>query len=196
VFASTTHIRRFTAVAGLSLISVLSIGGLAQAQTSGASNIDKTRPAPLTGAQQACLTGKGVTLPTAPAPRPAGTTQTRPTPPTDAQRAAMDAAATACGVTLPAHGGHGGRDGGGKGPQLTAEQQACLTSQGITLPANPAAGASRNNTTGTKPARTAPTSAEQAARDAADTACGIVRPQHGTKSTATPTAAPTTAKAA
>jgi hypothetical protein len=58
------------------------------------------RPA-LTDAQKQCLADQGVTLPQRPAD---GATGERPAPPTAEQRAALQAAAAACGITIPAHG--------------------------------------------------------------------------------------------
>ena len=94
------------------------------------------------------------------------------------------------------HGGPGGPGGSGGpggpghggGVPLTDAQKACLTGKGITLPTPPAAG---SNPTGTRPARIAPTEAERAAREAAEMACGIVRPARDTTGTAT---TPTTVK--
>lgn len=56
----------------------------------------------LTDAQKACLAARGITLPTRPAAG-SNTTGTRPAhvAPTDAERAARDAARTACGITHP-----------------------------------------------------------------------------------------------
>ena len=59
------------------------------------------RPA-LTDTQKQCLADQGVTPPQRPTP---GTGE-RPTPPTAEQRAALQAAAAACGITLPAHTPH------------------------------------------------------------------------------------------
>ena len=139
------------------------------------------------------------------------TTKVPHTAPTAEQRAAFEAAAVACGLPAGGRGGHdgpggpegrGGPDGpggpgrGGPGGHghggglpLTDAQKACLTGRGITLPTPPAEG---SNTTGARPARIAPTDAERAAREAAETACGIVRPARGTSGTAT---TPTTVKA-
>jgi hypothetical protein len=58
------------------------------------------RPA-LTDAQKQCLADQGVTLPQHPAD---GATGERPSPPTAEQRAALQKAAAACGITVPEHG--------------------------------------------------------------------------------------------
>ena len=59
------------------------------------------RPRPLTDAQKQCLADHGVTLPQRPTGGDAGE---RPAPPTAEQRAALQQAAAACGITLPEHG--------------------------------------------------------------------------------------------
>jgi hypothetical protein len=123
------------------------------------------RPA-LTDIQASCLESHGVTRPAKPADG------TKPTPPTDAQRAAAQAAAQACGVSLPAGGPHLGRPGGPGGPggnrsQLTDAQASCLESHGVTRPTKPA--------DGTRP--TPPTEAQRAALQAAAQACGIILPK-------------------
>jgi len=195
--AARSFARRSIAVAGLSAVSLLSIGGLAQAQTSSTTSgsgsaTAKSRPAPPTADQQACLTGKGFPAPVKPTTASDSTTssgspgtQARPAKValTADQKAAFDAAAKACGLTPPAagHGGPGaGRPGGGKGdrPELTAAQQSCLTSNGITAPTPPAAGT--DGTTGTKPAKVEPTAAQKTAFETAAKACGITLPSRGT----------------
>ncbi|MEX1009500.1 MAG: hypothetical protein WD271_16915, partial [Acidimicrobiia bacterium] len=60
----------------------------------------------LSDTQKQCLTDQGVTLPERSA------NGERPAPPTDEQRAAMRAAAEACDIPLPAHGGPGQGQGG------------------------------------------------------------------------------------
>lgn len=66
---------------------------------------DRRAHVALTDTQKACLTGKGITLPTPPAAG-ANTTGTRPARvvPTDAERAARDAAFAACGIVRPTPG--------------------------------------------------------------------------------------------
>ena len=204
-----------TGVAGLSLFGTVMV---ADAQTTTTTAPKATTRTPLTQAQldaaKACMTAKGFTIQThdgmgrgpkgATATTIAGaaTTPTTKAPKTAQsaeQRAAYEAAATACG--LPTGGGHGGQGGPGDGPggrggrggvALTDAQKACLTGKGITLPTKPTVPAAGANTTGTKPARVAPTDAERAARMAAEAACGIVRPTPPVKGTNT---TPTTAKA-
>ncbi len=55
----------------------------------------------LTDPQQQCLADQGVTFPLRPS---TGDTGQRPAPPTADQRAALQQAAAACGITLPEHG--------------------------------------------------------------------------------------------
>jgi hypothetical protein len=111
----------------------------------------------LTDEQKACLEAQGITRPEKPADG------SRPARPTEEQRAEHEAAAQACGVTLPARGHrHGPR---GDRPRLTDEQKACLEAQGITKPEKPADGS-----------RPEPPTAEQRERmRAAVDACGIPR---------------------
>lgn len=180
--------RRLTIVGGLTAASFLALAGGAIAQTTTTSDSTTAagrtgRPSPLTAEQRACLTAKGFGPKAKPA---ADLTTAAKTGPTEAERtadrAAREAAATACGVTLPS-GGHRGRgpdgDGAGgpgdhhdHGPTLTTEQQACLTAKGFVRPAAPAAGSSA-----TKPA--APTADQRAALEAAARACGIIIPVGG-----------------
>jgi hypothetical protein len=116
----------------------------------------------LTDEQQQCLTDQGITKP---AERPTG-------PPTDEQRAAMKAAAEACGITLPtppadasgAMGDPGAAPQGmrgerGHGPRLTDEQRQCLTDAGVTKPAERPTGP--------------PTDEQRAAMRSAAESCGI-----------------------
>ena len=147
------------AVGALALVAVPAFGitAVADAATgeSGAPGGRGGRPQ-LTDEQKACLAEQGVTPPE----RPADGTRT---PPTDEQRAAMKAAAEACG--LPARLG----PGPGQRPQLTEEQKACLAEQGVTPPERPADGT-----------RTPPTDEQRAAMKAAAEACGLPTPAHRT----------------
>lgn len=137
------------------LLSLGMVGALAPTALAQETNNDSTpsaqdHPHPsLTDAQKACLEKQGVQKPA------------EGTRPTDAQRAAHQAAAKACGITLPAHPG-----GPRNRPMLTEAQQTCLTEHGVTKPAAPA--------NGERPAR--PTDAQRAAFRAAAKACGITVP--------------------
>ena len=154
----TLH-RKVGIVAGflvLAAIPAVGLGAFAAADTtSGEAGTQGPpgRPA-LTDAQRQCLADQGVTLPGRPADG------TRPAPPTDEQRAALRAAAEACGLPVPAHGPR---------PALTDAQRQCLADQGVTLPGRPA--------DGTRPAP--PTDEERAALRAAAEACGLPVPAHG-----------------
>lgn len=180
--------RRVTIVGGLVAASVLGLAGGAIAQTTTTSGSKAAtggtgRPSSLTVEQRACLTAKGFGPKAKPAADSTTAAKTRPTEAErTAERTARQAAATACGVTLPS-GGHRGRgpdgdgaggpgDHHGHGPTLTTEQQACLTAKGFVRPGAPAAGSSA-----TKPA--APTAEQRAAFEAAAKACGIVIPVGG-----------------
>ena len=170
--------RRFSLTAGLVGASVLGLAGTAMAQTTttttGSSTMATpgTRHSPLTTEQQACMTAKGF----APKAKPAAGTVKTPKTEAErtAERTAFEAAAKACGITLPVggRGGHGPEGKGGHGPALTTEQQTCLTAKGITRPAAPAAGS-----TATRPA--APTAEQRAAFEAAAKSCGITLPAAG-----------------
>ena len=127
------------------LIGVLA--PLASAQTD--TTPGHPRPPQLTDAQKACLTQHGVTLP-APGQKLSG-------PPTDAQRAAFEAAAKACGLPTPPKGAM-------HRIQLTDAQRTCLTQHGVTPP-----------TPGQK-ASGPPTDAQRAAFEAAAKACGLPTP--------------------
>ena len=166
---NTKTLPRRLAVLTLGCASLLPLAGIAQAQTasspSTATQSGQNRPV-LSATQEACLTAKGFTNPARPVD---GTTVTPRTPPTAEQRAAFQAAATACGITLPS-GGPAGQGGPGGRPQLTNDQQSCLATNGITPPAKPV------GTAGTRPARVEPTAEQRAAFDAAATACGITLP--------------------
>jgi hypothetical protein len=150
-------------VAGL---AVVSFGSFAGADDTGSGTPGATAPdgsprphhAPLTDDQKQCLANQGVTLPTKPADG------TRPAPPTDAQREAFHAAATACGLPVGDGPGFGGPSG--PRPMLTDDQKQCLADHGVTPPARPA--------DGTRPAP--PTDAERQAFRAAAEACGIAPP--------------------
>ncbi len=185
--SSFVTFRRITVAGCLAGASVLALGSSAFAQTTTtpgstttATNSAKAgRPSPLTAAQQACLTSKGFGPKSKPAVGSAPATKTTKTEAErTAERIAREAAAKACGVTLPA-GGRGGRGGGGghgpggkDGSALTADQQACLTTKGFPKSAAPAAG-----NTATKPA--APTADQRTAFEAAAKACGITVPLGG-----------------
>ena len=211
------RIGRITLATGIVGAAVFGTFAAANAQTTTTTPTateTQLTPAQLDAAK-ACMTARGFTVRTrgdkTTATTIAGSPTTTKAPKTEEtaeQRAARAAAAVACG--LPARGpdgdggrgghrhGHGGPDGdGGRGGHrhghgggvpLTDAQKACLTGKGITLPTPPAAG---SNPTGTRPARIAPTDAERAAREAAEMACGIVRPARDTTGTAT---TPTTVK--
>ena len=205
-FSSSSPLRRIrrigvaTGVVGAALFGTMVV---ANAQTTTTAPSTATARTPPTQAQldaaKACMAAKGFTMPTRDSGPPttiAGSPTPTKAPKTAEQRAAFEAAATACGLPVGGRGGPGDRGGpGGPGDRggpgahiaLNDAQKACLTGKGITLPTPPAAGA---NTTGTRPARVFPTDAERAARDAAFAACGIFRPTPGA---ATP---PTTLKAA
>ncbi|HEX5586637.1 MAG TPA: hypothetical protein VFZ17_04975 [Acidimicrobiia bacterium] len=143
----------------IAAVPALGLAGVASAASgdSGESADTTTRPArpALTDTQRQCLADHGVTPPT----RPADGTHT---PPTDEQRAAMQAAAEACGLPARPAGPGMGR---GMGPQLTDDQRACLAAQGVTLP--------NRSTDGT---RTPPTDEQRAAMKAAAEACGLPAP--------------------
>ena len=201
--------RRIGVVTGIVGAALFGTMVVANAQTTTTAPSTATARTPPTQAQidaaKACMAAKGFTIPTRDSGPPttiAGSPTPTKAPKTAEQRAAFEAAATACGLPVGGHGGPGGPGdrggpggpgdrGGPGGPgahvALTNAQKACLTGKGITLPTPPAAGA---NTTGTRPARVFPTDAERAARDAAFAACGIVRPTPGAATT------PTTLKAA
>jgi hypothetical protein len=115
---------------------------------------DHHRGPDLTDEQRTCLEGQGITKPTG--------------PPTDEQRAAMRAAAEACGITLPApppavSGATGAAPQGmpgdpgrrGPGARLTDAQRQCLADAGITRPTGP------------------PTDEQRAAMRSAAEGCGI-----------------------
>ena len=91
------------AVAGLAVASFGTFAGAADtgggAPTSSAAPDGTAHPHPgLTDAQKQCLADQGVTLPQKPADG------TKPAPRSDADRAALQAAAAACGLsTPPAH---------------------------------------------------------------------------------------------
>jgi len=149
----TTPDRRAPRVAGLvattlaALTLVVAFAPIAGAQTSDPAK-PGGHPPRLTATQKTCLTQHGVTLPTPNAGKP-------PTPPTDQQRQAFEAAATACGVQAPKP----------HPVQLTAAQRTCLTQHGVTPPAPGSA----------KP--TAEPSAQQRATfEAAAKACGLPAP--------------------
>jgi hypothetical protein len=143
------------ATGALALVAVPAFGltGVAEAASGeiGAGGGRGPRPQ-LTDEQQQCLADQGVTPPE----RPADGVRV---PPTDEQRAAMKAAAEACG--LPARPGPGSR------PQLTDEQQQCLADQGVTPP--------ERSTDGT---RVRPTDEQRAAFAAAAEVCGLPAPPH------------------
>jgi len=137
----------------LGMVGALAPTALAQDTSNDGTPSTGARPHPrLTDAQKACLEQQGDHKPAA------GTL------PTDAQRAAHQAAAKACGITLPAH--PGGPGGPGNRPKLTAAQQTCLADHGVKKPAAPA--------NGERPARA--TDAQRAAFRAAAKACGIKVP--------------------
>ena len=159
-------------VAGLAALPVLGFTSLASAADSGTDGATATsrpaRPA-LTDAQQACLATAGFAPPAKP------TDGSRPAPPTAAQREALQQAAAACGVTLPAGrgpggpgapGGPGGLGGPRRGPALTDAQKACLANAGLTPPAKP--------TDGSRPAP--PTAAQREALQQVAAACGVTLP--------------------
>ena len=212
------RIGRIALATGITGAAVFGTFAAANAQTTTTPTAAKTQ---LTQAQldaaKACLMAKGFTLKphgdehgdentvTTIAGSPT-TTKAPHTAPTAEQRAAFEVAAVACGFPAGGRGGRGGHGGpggpggpdgrGGPGDHghggglpLTDAQKACLTGRGITLPTPPAEG---SNTASARPARIAPTDAERAAREAAETACGIVRPARGTSGTAT---TPATVKA-
>lgn len=186
--STLSSFRRCAIIGGITAASVLAIGGNAIAQTTTASDSTTAtgRPSPLTAEQRACLSAKGFGPKTKPAADSTAEAKTRPTEAErTAERAARQAAATACGVTLPSgghrgpgpdgddHNRHGGPGGpGGHRPMLTTEQQACLTAKGFVRPAAPAVGSSA-----TKPV--APTADQRAALEAAAKACGINVPVGG-----------------
>jgi len=97
--------RRFGVVVGFLALAAVPTLGLsafaAAADTSTAGTGTEGQPGvrpphpELTDAQKQCLADHGVTPPVKPADG------TRPTPPTDAQREAFRAAATACGLPTP-----------------------------------------------------------------------------------------------
>ena len=185
--STLSSFRRCAIIGGITAASILAIGGNASAQTTTASDSTTAtgRPSPLTAEQRACLSAKGFGPKAKPAADSTAAGKTRPTEAErTAERAARQAAATACGVTLPSgghrgpgpdgddHNGHGGP--GGHRPMLTTEQQACLTAKGFVRPAAPAAGSSA-----TKPV--APTADQRAALEAAAKACGINVPVGGSR---------------
>ena len=96
------------------LIAVLA--PLALAQTGNAP--DHPQAPALTDAQKTCLSQHGVT--------PPSPGQKLPGPPTDAQRAAFEAAATACGLPSP--------KGAVQMIQLPDALKACLSQHGVTPP--------------------------------------------------------------
>jgi hypothetical protein len=140
----------------LGMVGALAPTAFAQDASNDGTPSTGARPHPLlTDAQKACLEQQGDHKPAA------------GTRPTDAQRAAHQAAAKACGITLPAHpGGPGGPGGPRNRPKLTAAQQTCLADHGVKKPAAPA--------NGERPAR--PTDAQRAAFRTAAKACGIKVP--------------------
>ena len=107
-------------VAGLAVASFGSFAGAADdnsastATGTGTAAPDGTaRPHPqLSDDQKQCLANQGVTLPQRPADG------TRPTPPTDEQRAALKAAAEACGLPVRVPSGPGGPGGPGFGGRV------------------------------------------------------------------------------
>jgi hypothetical protein len=126
-------------VAGLAVASFGSFAGAADDNSASSSSTapDGTaRPHPqLSDDQKQCLANQGVTLPQRPADG------TRPTPPTDEQRAALEAAAEACGLPVRGPGGPGGFGGPrGDHPALTDAQKQCLADHGVTLGQRPADG--------------------------------------------------------
>jgi hypothetical protein len=141
------------AAGALALVAVPAFGltGVAEAASgeTGAGGGRGPRPQ-LTDEQKQCLTDQGVTPPE----RSADGTRVLPT---DEQRAALKAAAEACG--LPA------RPGPGLRPQLTDEQKQCLADQGVTPPERSADGT-----------RVRPTDEQRAAFAAAAEACGLPAP--------------------
>jgi hypothetical protein len=154
-------------VAGLAVVSFGSFAGAADDTGSGTATgtaapdgTARPHPLPLTDAQKQCLADQGVTLPQRPADG------TRPTPLTDEQRAALKAAAEACGLPVRVPGGPGFGGPRGDHPALTDAQKQCLADQGVTLPQRPA--------DGTRP--TPPTDEQRAAFRAAAEACGLTPP--------------------
>jgi hypothetical protein len=101
----------------------------------------------LTDAQKSCLAQHGVSVP-APGQKLNG-------PPTDAQRAAFEAAAQACGLPKPS----------GRMLQLTDAQKSCLSQHGVSVPAP---GQKLDGP---------PTDAQRAAFEAAAQACGLPTPK-------------------
>ena len=126
------------AVAGLAVVSFGSFAGADDTGGSATTAPDATaRPhRQLTDTQKQCLAARDVTLPERPADG------TKPTPPTDDQRAALKAAAEACGLPVRGPGlggpGFGGRHGNFS--QLTDEQKQCLADHRLALGQKPAEG--------------------------------------------------------
>jgi hypothetical protein len=156
-------------VAGLAVASFGTFAGAADdnSSTSSTAPDGTARPHPqLTEDQKQCLVDHGVTLGQKPAD---GTPWT---PPTDAERAARQAAAEACGLPVRGPGGPGGGFGPGgphgDRPALTDEQKKCLADNGVTFGQRPA--------DGSRP--TPPTDAERAALRAAAATCGLISPAH------------------
>ena len=120
-------------VLGLSAVAIGSPVGAAEGS-------DARRRPTLTREQKQCLEEQGITRPIRPL--------------THEKRAALKAAAQACGIERPARTHRPGRN-------LTDEQKQCLEEQGITRPIRPL------------------THEKRAALKAAAQACGIERPAHG-----------------
>jgi hypothetical protein len=141
------------ALLSLGLVGALAPTAFAQETNNDSTPSSEARPHPrLTDAQKACLQKQGDQKPA------------EGTRPTDAQRAAHQAAAKACGITLPAH--PGGPGGPHNRPQLTDAQKTCLAEHGVKKPVKPA--------NGERLAR--PTDAQRAAFRAAAKDCGIKVP--------------------
>ena len=156
---TTTRRRRGAYLATLAVASMGLVAGFAPAAS--AQTGDSTTPAAearhrphlqLTDAQKTCLEGKGIVKPE---PNADGTR----VEPTDEQKAVFKAAAAECGIELPAR-------GPGHHLNLTDEQKACLTDQGIEKPAR-----------GEDGKRVKPTDEQKAAFKAAAAECGITLPQ-------------------
>jgi len=131
------------ALLSLGLVGALAPTAFAQEANNDSTPSREARPHPrLTDAQKACLQQQGDQKPA------------EGTRPTDAQRAAHQAAAKACGN------GHRNR------PKLTDAQKTCLEEHGVAKPEKPA--------NGERPTR--PTDAQRAAFRAAAKDCGIKLP--------------------
>jgi hypothetical protein len=145
--------------AGVVTLVAVPTFGLTAVAGAASGEADGRGPRPhLTDEQRQCLADQGVTPPE----RPADGTRVRPT---EEQRAALKAAAEACGLPAFRSGTEPEPRGPGHRPQLTDEQQQCLADQGVTRPERPADGT-----------RVRPTEEQRAAFAAAAEACGLPAP--------------------